>query len=130
TLKREMNIPVMHDDQHGTAIISGAALLNALEIIDKKIDDIKLVVNGAGAAAISCTFFYMSLGVKKENIVVCDKEGVVRADREDMEVSRKALATHRDIHTLTEALTGAGVFLGRSASITVTQEDVKLMARD
>src|SRR5690606_35942994 len=107
TLKREMNIPVMHDDQHGTAIISGAALLNALEIIDKKIEDIKLVVNGAGAAAISCTFFYMSLGVKKENIVVCDKEGVVRADREDMEVNRQALATHRDIHTLTEAMTGA-----------------------
>ncbi|HLW20913.1 MAG TPA: malic enzyme-like NAD(P)-binding protein, partial [Cyclobacteriaceae bacterium] len=98
TLKKEMNIPVMHDDQHGTAIISGAALLNALEIIDKKIEDIKLVVNGAGAAAISCTFFYMSLGVKKENIVVCDKEGVVRADREDMEVNRKALATDRDIH--------------------------------
>src|SRR5690606_31436009 len=70
TLKKEMNIPVMHDDQHGTAIISGAALLNALEIIGKKIEDIQLVVNGAGAAAISCTYFYMSLGVKKENIVV------------------------------------------------------------
>src|SRR5690606_24891151 len=125
-----MTIPVMHDDQHGTAIISGAALLNALEIIDKKIEDIKLVVNGAGAAAISCTFFYMSLGVKKENIVICDKEGVVRADREDMEVNRQALATHRDIHTLTEAMTGADVFLGLSAANTVTQDQVRLMARD
>src|SRR5690606_23207554 len=130
TLKREMNIPVMHDDQHGTAIISGAALFNALAIIDKKIEEIKLVVNGAGAAAISCTFFYMSLGVKKDNIVVCAKEGAARADREDMEVNRKALATDRDIHTLTEALTGADVFLGLSAANTVTQDQVKLMARD
>ncbi len=130
TLKREMKIPVMHDDQHGTAIISGAALLNALEIIGKKIEDIKLVVNGAGAAAISCTYFYISLGVRKENIVICDRDGVVRADREDMEVNRKALATSRDIHTLTEALTGADVFLGLSAADTVTQDQVRLMARD
>jgi len=130
TLKREMNIPVMHDDQHGTAIISGAALLNALELIDKKIEDIQLVVNGAGAAAISCTYFYMSLGVKKENIVVCDREGVVRKDRPDMDEHRLGLATDRDIYTLTEALTGADVFLGLSAGNTVTQDQVRLMAEN
>lgn len=130
TLKKEMKIPVMHDDQHGTAIISGAALLNALEIIDKKIEDIKLVVNGAGAAAISCTYFYMSLGVRKENIVICDIEGVVRADRPDMDVNRKALATNRDIWTLTEALTDADVFLGLSAANTVSQDQIRLMAND
>src|SRR5690554_7457409 len=129
TLKREMNIPVMHDDQHGTAIISGAALLNALEIIDKKIEDIKLVVNGAGAAAISCTFFYMSLGVKKENIVMCDRDGVIRTDS-SAEEHRRFFATSRNIHTLTEALQDADVFLGLSAANTVTQDQIKSMARD
>lgn len=130
TLKREMKIPVMHDDQHGTAIISGAALLNALEIIDKKIEDIRLVVNGAGAAAISCTYFYISLGVRKENIVICDKEGVVRSDRPNMEVNRKALATHREIWTLADALQDADVFLGLSAANTVTQEHIRSMAQN
>lgn len=129
TLKKEMNIPVMHDDQHGTAIISGAALLNALEIIGKKIEDIKLVVNGAGAAAISCTYFYMSLGVKKENIVMCDRNGVIRTDS-SAEVHRQFFATSRDIHTLTEALQDADVFLGLSAANTVTQDQIKSMARD
>lgn len=130
TLKTEMNIPVMHDDQHGTAIISGAALLNALELIDKNIEDIKLVVSGAGAAATSCTYFYISLGVKKENVVVCDIEGVVRNDRPNLDVHRKALATARDIYTLTEAIEGADVFLGLSAGNIVSQEQVQLMARD
>lgn len=130
TLKREMNIPVMHDDQHGTAIISGAALLNALEIVDKRIEDIKLVVNGAGAAAISCTYFYMSLGVRKENIVLCDRKGVIRIDRPEMEENKKTFATDRDITTLTEALVDADVFLGLSSGNTVSQDQVRLMARD
>src|SRR5690554_3143310 len=124
-----MNIPVMHDDQHGTAIISGAALLNALEIIEKKIEDIKLVVNGAGAAAISCTYFYMNLGVKKENIVMCDRDGVIRTDS-SAEEHRRFFATSRNIHTLTEALQDADVFLGLSAANTVTQDQIKSMARD
>lgn len=128
TLKQEMNIPVMHDDQHGTAIISGAALLNALEVVEKEISEIKLVVNGAGASAVSCTRFYMSLGVKRENLVMCDKEGVIRNDRENLDVIKKEFSTDRDIHTLSDALTDADVFLGLSAGNIVSQEQVKLMA--
>lgn len=128
TLKREMKIPVMHDDQHGTAIISGAALLNALQVVDKKISEIKLVVNGAGASAVACTRFYISLGVKKENILMCDKEGVIRRDRtEHMDYIKEEFATDRDLHTLSEALTGADVFLGLSAGNIVSQDMVKLM---
>lgn len=128
TLKREMKIPVMHDDQHGTAIISGAALLNALEVVDKNISEIKLVVNGAGASAVACTRFYISLGVKRENIVMCDKEGVIRKDRiENMDEIKEEFATSKDIHTLSDALTGADVFLGLSAGNIVSQEMVKLM---
>ncbi|MDF2157134.1 NADP-dependent malic enzyme [Algoriphagus sp. CAU 1675] len=130
TLKKEMNIPVMHDDQHGTAIISGAALMNALEIVGKDISQIKLVVNGAGASAVSCTRFYMSLGVKKENLVMCDKEGVIRTDRDHLDEIKKEFATDRDIHTLTEALQGADVFLGLSAGNVVSQDQIKLMAAD
>ncbi len=128
TLKREMKIPVMHDDQHGTAIISGAALLNALEVVDKKISEIKLVVNGAGASAVACTRFYISLGVKRENILMCDKEGVIRKDRtEHMDHIKEEFATDKDLHTLSEALTGADVFLGLSAGNIVSQDMVKLM---
>jgi malate dehydrogenase (oxaloacetate-decarboxylating)(NADP+) len=128
TLKREMKIPVMHDDQHGTAIISGAALLNALEVVDKNISEIKLVVNGAGASAVACTRFYISLGVKRENIVMCDKEGVIRKDRiENMDEIKDEFATDRNIQTLSDALTGADVFLGLSAGNIVSQEMVKLM---
>ena len=128
TLKREMKIPVMHDDQHGTAIISGAALLNALEVVNKKISEIRLVVNGAGASAVACTRFYISLGVKKENILMCDKEGVIRKDRiEHMDYIKEEFATDRDLHTLSEALTGADVFLGLSAGNIVSQDMVKLM---
>ncbi|HCB46329.1 MAG TPA: NADP-dependent malic enzyme, partial [Algoriphagus sp.] len=128
TLKREMNIPVMHDDQHGTAIISGAALLNALEIVEKDISEIKLVVNGAGASAVSCTRFYMSLGVKRENLVMCDKEGVIRQDRPELDDIKKEFATHRDLRTLSDALAGADVFLGLSAGNIVSQDQIKLMA--
>lgn len=128
TLKKLMKIPVMHDDQHGTAIISGAALMNALEVVDKKISEIKLVVNGAGASAVSCTRFYISLGVKSENIVMCDKEGVIRKDRtQHMDHIKEEFATDRDIHTLSEALTGADVFLGLSAGNIVSQDQMKLM---
>lgn len=128
TLKREMKIPVMHDDQHGTAIISGAALLNALEVVEKNISDIKLVVNGAGASAVACTRFYISLGVQRHHIVMCDKEGVIRKDRiENMDEIKDEFATERDITTLSDALTGADVFLGLSAGNIVTQDMVKLM---
>ncbi len=126
-LKKQMKIPVMHDDQHGTAIISGAALLNALEIVEKNISEIKLVVNGAGASAVSCTRFYMSLGVKRENLVMCDKEGVIRNDRADLDDIKREFSTDRDIHTLSDALQNADVFLGLSAGNIVSQDQIKLM---
>ncbi|TDK44923.1 NADP-dependent malic enzyme [Algoriphagus formosus] len=128
TLKKEMKIPVMHDDQHGTAIISGAALLNALELVEKDITKIKLVVNGAGASAVSCTRFYMSLGVKRENVVMCDKEGVIRSDRDNLDSIKAEFSTDRDIHTLSDAMSGADVFLGLSAGNVVSQDQIKLMA--
>ncbi len=128
TLKKEMNIPVMHDDQHGTAIISGAALLNALEVSGKKIDEIKLVVNGAGASAVSCTRFYMSLGVKRENIVMCDSKGAIRSDRDDLDDIKKEFTTERDVKTLTDAMTGADVFLGLSKGNILTPDQLNLMA--
>ncbi|WP_186758536.1 NADP-dependent malic enzyme [Echinicola salinicaeni] len=131
SLKNEMKIPVMHDDQHGTAIISGAALLNALEIVGKKIEDIKLVVLGAGAAAISCTRFYLSLGVKKENLVMVDKEGVITVDREDLDDIRREFAySGNDLHGLSDAMKGADVFLGLSAGNIVSPEQIKLMAEN
>lgn len=128
TLKKEMKIPVMHDDQHGTAIISGAALLNALEVVGKNIEEIKLVVNGAGASAVSCTRFYLILGVKRENIVMCDKEGAIRMDRPDLDDIKSEFATHRDLRTLTDALADADVFLGLSAGNIVSVEQIKKMA--
>lgn len=128
TLKRNMNIPVMHDDQHGTAIISSAALLNALELVEKKLGDVKLVVNGAGASAIACTKLYLALGVDRENIVMCDKGGVIRKDREALDDIKAQFATDRDIHTLTEALHNADVFLGLSAGNVVNQSQIKSMA--
>jgi malate dehydrogenase (oxaloacetate-decarboxylating)(NADP+) len=130
TLRKEMKIPVMHDDQHGTAIISGAALMNALELVEKNISDIKLVVNGAGAAAISCTRFYISLGIRKENVVLCDIDGILRSDRQDLDDIRRVYATDRDIHTLSDALKGADVFLGLSAGNVLQQDQLKLMAEN
>ncbi|MFR1234800.1 MAG: NADP-dependent malic enzyme [Barnesiella sp.] len=127
-LKAELNIPVMHDDQHGTAIISGAGLLNALEIQNKKIEDIKLVVNGAGASASSCTRLYMMLGVRKENIVMVDSKGVISTSRTDLNSSKKFFATERtDIHTLADALKGADVFLGLSVADVLTEEMIRSM---
>ncbi|MDX5338713.1 MAG: NADP-dependent malic enzyme [Cyclobacteriaceae bacterium] len=128
TLKQEMKIPVMHDDQHGTAIISGAALVNALEIVEKDITKIKLVVSGAGAAAISCLRFYVSLGVRKENIIVCDKDGVIRADRADILDIHQEFATTKNIYTIAEALPGADVFLGLSAGNIISKEMILSMA--
>lgn len=127
-LKEECDIPVMHDDQHGTAIISGAGLLNALEIQGKEIDKIQLVVNGAGAAAVSCTRLYMALGVKKENIVMCDSKGVITTSRKDLNPQKQDFATDRQITTLSEAMTGADVFLGLSTKDVVTPEMLKSMA--
>ena len=127
-LKEECNIPVMHDDQHGTAIISGSALLNALEIQGKKIEDIRLVVNGAGAAAISCTDHYIRLGVRPENIVMCDSKGVIREDREDINEYKRKFATKRGLHTLAEAMFDADVFLGLSKANVLTASMVHTMA--
>ncbi|AKP49858.1 NADP-dependent malic enzyme [Cyclobacterium amurskyense] len=127
-LKELMKIPVMHDDQHGTAIISGAALLNALEMIQKKIENIKLVVSGAGAAAISCARFYIRLGVKFENVVMCDIDGVIRKDRDGLTDIHGMFATDRDIYTITEAMEGADVFLGLSAGNIISQDQIKSMA--
>ena len=128
TLKKECDIPVMHDDQHGTAIISGAGLLNALDIQGKNIRDIRLVVNGAGAAAVSCTKLYMALGVKRENVVMCDSKGVITTSRTNLNKQKAEFATSRDIHTLAEAMKDADVFLGLSVKDVVTPEMVQSMA--
>jgi len=115
-LREKMNIPLMHDDQHGTAIISSAALLNGLEVVGKRIEDIKLVVSGAGAAAISCLRLYLALGLKLENVVVFDKDGIINPQRTDLAPLQMHFATHRPITTLDEAMEGADVFLGLSAA--------------
>ncbi|ALO14790.1 NADP-dependent malic enzyme [Salinivirga cyanobacteriivorans] len=127
-LKDELDIPVMHDDQHGTAIISGAGLLNALELGGKKIDKIKVVANGAGASAIACLRIYKALGVKPENIVMCDSKGVVRKDREKLSEQKKEFATKRDIHTLADAMKDADMFLGLSIGNVLSKDMVKSMA--
>jgi malate dehydrogenase (oxaloacetate-decarboxylating)(NADP+) len=129
-LKAEMNIPVMHDDQHGTAIISGAALMNACEIQGKKLDKIKMVVNGAGAAAVSCSKMYLSLGVKKENLVMFDINGVLNEQRTDLDDIRMEFATSRtDVKTLADAMKDADVFVGLSAGNVVTSAMLKSMAK-
>ncbi len=128
-LKEELDIPVMHDDQHGTAIISSAGLLNALEVAGKKIEDVKIVVNGAGAAAISCTKLYEALGATHENIVMLDSKGVITSDRPGLNEKQAYFATdRRDIHTLEEAVRGADVFLGLSKGNVLTQDMVRSMA--
>ncbi|MCC2599048.1 NADP-dependent malic enzyme [Sphingobacterium sp. FBM7-1] len=127
-LKEEMNIPVMHDDQHGTAIISGAALINACELTGKDISQVKIVVNGAGAAAISCTSMYMAVGAKKENIVMLDSKGVIRADRENLDATKAQFATDKDLHTLADAVKNADVFIGLSAADVLTPDMLLSMA--
>ncbi len=127
-LKEELDIPVMHDDQHGTAIISAAALLNALEIAEKNIKDVQIVVSGAGAAAISCTRLYQSFGAKRENIVMLDSKGVIRDDRDHLTSQKAEFATHRKIDTLKEAMKDADVFIGLSTSDIVNPEMLLSMA--
>jgi malate dehydrogenase (oxaloacetate-decarboxylating)(NADP+) len=129
-LKKELDIPVFHDDQHGTAIISSAGLLNALELNGKKISEIKVVVNGAGASAISCSRLYISLGVKKENLVMVDSKGVVSTSRTDLNKYKLEFATSRKLSTLAEALKDADVFLGLSVADIMTPEMLKSMAKD
>ncbi len=130
-LKEELDIPVMHDDQHGTAIISAAGLLNALEVNGKNISDVKVVVNGAGAAAISCTKLYIALGVRKENVVMLDSRGVISTERTNLTPEKLEFATSRtDIHTLKEAIVDADVFLGLSKGNVLSKDMVRSMAKD
>ena len=128
-LRKTLDIPVMHDDQHGTAIISAAGLKNALEVAGKDIAQVKIVVNGAGAAAISCTKLYVALGVNKENVVMLDSKGVITSDRPNLTEQKKEFATsRRDVHTLEEAIKGADVFVGLSKGNILTQDMVRSMA--
>jgi malate dehydrogenase (oxaloacetate-decarboxylating)(NADP+) len=129
-LRQQMNIPVMHDDQHGTAIISGAALLNALELAGKKINDVRFVISGAGAAAISCTRMYKLLGAKLENIVMFDKNGILHKSRTDLDPVQMEFATDLSYSSMAEAMTGADVFIGLSAGNIVSPEMVQRMASD
>jgi len=129
-LREKMNIPVMHDDQHGTAIISSASLINALELNGKDIGKINVVVNGAGAAAIACTDLYVSLGVKKENIVMLDSKGVIRKDRDNLPSSKAKYATEKDLHGLDDSLKGADMFLGLSVADILDPSHLKGMAKD
>ena len=129
-LKEELDIPVMHDDQHGTAIISAAALKNAVDITEKKISNVKIVVNGAGAAAISCTRLYLKLGVRRENVVMCDSKGVIRKDRNNLTSQKAEFATDKDLQTLEEAMHGADVFIGLSKGDVVTPAMLLAMAKD
>ena len=127
-LKEELDIPVMHDDQHGTAIISAAALLNALELADKKIEDVVIVVSGAGAAAVSCTKLYKAFGARTENIIMLDSKGVIRADRSNLTTQKAEFASHRDLNDLEDAMQNADVFIGLSAANIVTPKMLLSMA--
>ena len=128
-LKEELDIPVMHDDQHGTAIISCAGLLNALIVANKKIEEVKIVVNGAGASAISCTRLYCAFGARKENIIMLDSKGVITDDRANLTEQKEEFATsRRDVHTLAEAVRGADVFVGLSKGNVLSKDMVRTMA--
>jgi malate dehydrogenase (oxaloacetate-decarboxylating)(NADP+) len=127
-LKKILDIPVFHDDQHGTAIISAAGLLNSLEITGRKIEEIKMVVCGAGAAAISCSRLYVSLGVRKENIVMCDSKGVINKRRKDLNKYKQEFITARDLDTIEQAIVGADLFLGLSAACMMSKEMLASMA--
>ncbi len=126
-LKEELSIPLMHDDQHGTAIISAAALINALELAGKKIDEVKMVVNGAGAAAIACTKLYVALGLKKENVLMCDSKGVINHKRENLTPEKLDFIAQTDLETLEDALKGADVFVGLSKGDVMSAEMLKSM---
>jgi malate dehydrogenase (oxaloacetate-decarboxylating)(NADP+) len=130
TLKKELDIPVFHDDQHGTAIISAAGLINALELNGKKIEDLKVLVNGAGAAAVSCIKLYISMGVKPENVVMLDSRGVLNRNRTDLNNIKQQFVTDRNISTLEEAFVDADVFLGLSVGNVVNKDMICSMAKD
>jgi malate dehydrogenase (oxaloacetate-decarboxylating)(NADP+) len=127
-LKKILDIPVFHDDQHGTAIISAAGLLNSLEITNRKIEDVKMVVCGAGAAAISCSRLYVSLGIRRENIVMCDSKGVINKKRKDLNKYKQEFVTGRDLDTLEQAVKGADLFLGLSAACMMSKDMLASMA--
>lgn len=127
-LKAELKIPIMHDDQHGTAIITGSALLNALELAGKQIGEVKVVFNGAGASAISCASLYLQLGVKPENLIMCDSTGVIRSSRTDLDDQKRKFARDLAIETLTDALNGADVFVGLSKGNIVSKAMIQAMA--
>jgi malate dehydrogenase (oxaloacetate-decarboxylating)(NADP+) len=129
-LKKILDIPVFHDDQHGTAIISAAGLLNSLAITGRKIEDLKMVVCGAGAAAISCSRLYVSLGVRKENIVMCDSKGVINKKRKELNKFKQEFITSRDLDTLEQAVNGADLFLGLSAACMMSKEMLASMAKN
>ena len=129
-LVEELNIPVMHDDQHGTAIISGAALLNAVELAEKELSKVKMVISGAGAAAISCARLYRALGVSPDNMMMTDSKGIIRADRDNLTTQKAEFATKIDVHTLDEALVDADVFIGLSKADIMTPALLKSMAAD
>ena len=129
-LKEELNIPVMHDDQHGTAIISAAALINALEIAGKDIDKVKMVINGAGAAAIACAKLYIELGVKKENIIMCDSKGIINKNRTDLTAEKLEFIQDTHLNNLEQALEGADVFVGLSKGNILQSETLLTMAEN
>ena len=129
-LKEELNIPVMHDDQHGTAIISAAALINALEIAGKDIDKVKMVINGAGAAAIACAKLYIEIGVKKENIIMCDSKGIINKNRTDLTAEKLEFIQNTHLNNLEEALEGADVFVGLSKGNILQSETLLTMAEN
>ena len=127
-LKKQTRIPIMHDDQHGTAIISAAALLSALDLVNKKIEELQIVVSGAGASAIACTKLYILLGARKDNIVMLDSRGVIHKDRKDLDQIKGPFATDKKVNTLEEALVGADMFLGLSKGNILKGKDLKTMA--
>lgn len=129
-LQKIMNIPIMHDDQHGTAIVSSAALINALELVNKKIENVKIVVSGAGAAAIACIKLYLQLGAKKKNIIMCDSNGVIRKDRKKINNIKFNFATDYDIYTITDAIKESDVFLGLSVGNIININHIKSMANN
>lgn len=129
-LRKQMNIPLMHDDQHGTAIISSAALLNALELVGKKIEEVKIVFSGAGAAAMACSRLYIELGAKYENFIMSDKDGIIKKDRPNIHPSHVPFATDKNISSLKEAMVGADVFVGLSVANILDESMIQSMAKD
>ncbi|MDD4180049.1 MAG: NAD-dependent malic enzyme [Victivallaceae bacterium] len=128
TLKKTMNIPVFHDDQHGTAIISLAAILNALKLVNKKIEDCRFVINGAGAAGIACSEFYISAGAKRENFIICDSKGTIHSERTDLTKEKSSFAVKTNARTLKDALVGADIFMGLSVGNIIDKKMVRSMA--